>query len=120
MGAFYLLRSKESWMSTGIDLTSKNFSAEVEQSTVPVLVDFWAEWCMPCKMITPHVEDLAKTYAGKIKVGSVNVDNESELAGRFNIISIPTLMVFKGGKVIRQQVGALPKHAIEKLFADQI
>lgn len=107
-------------MSTGIELTAKNFSAEVERSTVPVLVDFWAEWCMPCKMIAPHVEDLAKTYAGKLKVGSVNVDNESELAGRFNIISIPTLIVFKDGKVVKQQVGALPKHAIEKLFADQI
>ena len=107
-------------MSAGIELTSKNFAAEVEQSTIPVLVDFWAEWCMPCKMIGPHIEDLAKPYAGGPKVGKAHVDNENELAGRFNIISIPTLMVFKGGKVIRQQPGALPKQAIEKLFADQI
>lgn len=107
-------------MSSGINLTSKNFATEVEQSSVPVLVDFWAEWCMPCKMIAPHVEDLAKTYAGKLKVGSVNVDNESDLASRFNIISIPTLMVFKDGQVVKQQVGALPKHAIEKMFAEHL
>ncbi len=100
-------------MSAGIELTSKNFATEVEQSTIPVLVDFWAEWCMPCKMIGPHIEDLAKTYAGRLKVGKVNV-------GRFSIISIPTLMVFKNGKVVRQQPGALPKQAIEKLFADQL
>ena len=107
-------------MSTGIELTSKNFAAEVEQSTIPVLIDFWAEWCMPCRMIAPHVEELAKAYEGRLKVGKVNVDNEAELAGRFNIISIPTLMVYKGGKMIRQQPGALPKNAIEKLFADQL
>ncbi len=107
-------------MSAGIELTSKNFAAEVEQSPIPVLVDFWAEWCMPCRMIGPHIDDLAKTYAGRLKVGKVNVDNEAELAGRFNIISIPTLMVFKDGKVVRQQPGALPKQAIEKLFADQL
>ncbi len=107
-------------MSAGIELTSKNFAAEVEQSPIPVLIDFWAEWCMPCRMIAPHVDELAKTYEGRLKVGKVNVDNEAELAGRFNIISIPTLMVYKGGKMIRQQPGALPKNAIEKLFADQL
>jgi thioredoxin 1 len=107
-------------MSAGIELTAKNFAAEVEQSSIPVLVDFWAEWCMPCRMIGPHIDDLAKTYSGRLKVGKVNVDNEAELAGRFNIISIPTLMVFKDGKVVRQQPGALPKQAIEKLFADQL
>jgi len=107
-------------MSAGIELTSKNFAAEVEQSTVPVLVDFWAEWCMPCRMIAPHIDELAKTYEGRLKVGKVNVDNEAELAGRFNIISIPTLMVFKDGKIVRQQPGALPKQAIEKLFIDQL
>jgi thioredoxin 1 len=71
-------------------------------------------------MIAPHVDELAKAYEGKLKVGNVNVDNEAELAGRFNIISIPTLMVYNGGKMIRQQPGALPKKAIEKLFADQL
>ncbi len=107
-------------MSAGIELTSKNFESEVEKSTVPVLVDFWAEWCMPCRMVAPHIDEIAKNYAGKLKVGKVNVDNEAELAGRFNIVSIPTLMVFNKGKVVRQQPGALPKQAIEKLFADQL
>ncbi len=107
-------------MSAGIELTARNFATEVEQSTIPVLVDFWAEWCMPCRMIAPHIDELAKTYAGKLKVGKVNVDNETDLASRFNIVSIPTLMVFKNGKIVRQQPGALPKQAIEKLFADQL
>ena len=107
-------------MSAEIELTSKNFAVEVEQSSIPVLIDFWAEWCMPCKMIAPHIDDLAKTYEGRLKVCKVNVDNEAELAGRFNIISIPTLMVYKNGKLVRQQPGALPKQAIEKLFSDQL
>ncbi len=105
-------------MSAGLEITAANFAAEVEQSTVPVLVDFWAEWCMPCKMIGPHIDELAKTYAGKIKVGKVNVDNEPVLAGKFNIISIPTLMVFKDGQVIKQKLGAQPKHEIENMFKD--
>lgn len=103
-------------MSAGIELTAKNFAAEVEQSSVPVLVDFWAEWCNPCRMIAPFIDDLAKTYAGRIKIGKVNVDNESELAGRFNIVSIPTLIVFKDGQPAMQKVGALPKQAIEAMF----
>lgn len=107
-------------MSAGIELTAKNFAAEVEQSAVPVLVDFWAEWCNPCRMIAPFIDDLAKTYAGKIKVGKVNVDNESELATRFNIVSIPTLIVFKDGQPAHQKVGALPKQAIEAMFKDLI
>ncbi len=105
-------------MSAGLEITAANFAAEVEQSKVPVLVDFWAEWCMPCKMIGPHIDELAKTYAGKIKVGKVNVDNEPVLAGKFNIISIPTLMVFKDGQVIKQKLGAQPKHEIETMFKD--
>jgi len=107
-------------MSAGIELTTANFVTEVEPPGVPVLVDFWAEWCMPCRMIGPHIDDLAKTYAGKIKIAKVNVDNQPELAGRFNIISIPTLILFKDGKVHRQKVGALPKHDIEALFKDVI
>jgi thioredoxin 1 len=107
-------------MSAGIELGAANFAAEVEQSSVPVLVDFWAEWCMPCRMIGPHIDDLAKTYAGRIKVGKVNVDNESDLASRFNIISIPTLIVFKDGKPYKQKVGALPKHEIENMFKELV
>lgn len=100
--------------------TDSNFESEVLKSQVPVLVDFWAEWCMPCRMIAPHIDDLAKTYAGRLKVCKVNVDNESQLAERFGIVSIPTLMVFNGGTMIKQQAGALPKNAIERLFADQL
>lgn len=105
-------------MSTEITLTSANFDTEVMQSTTPVLIDFWAEWCMPCKMVAPLIDQIASQYAGKLKVGKVNVDEESELANRFGIISIPTLLVIKDGQVVRQRVGALPKHELENLFKD--
>ena len=107
-------------MSAGIAVTAANFEAEVEKSAVPVLLDFWAEWCMPCRMIAPLVEDLAKAYQGRLKVGSINVDQEADLASRYNIISIPTLIVLKDGQVYRQKVGAVPKHEIEALFKDLI
>lgn len=107
-------------MSAEIALTSANFEAEVLKSSVPVLIDFWAEWCMPCKMIGPVVEQLASDYAGRLKVAKVNVDQESDLAGQHNIVSIPTLLVYKDGKVVRQKVGAVPKHEIENLFKDLV
>jgi len=107
-------------MSAEISLTSENFDAEVLQSALPVLIDFWAEWCMPCKMIGPTVEQLAVQYAGRLKVCSVDVDQQGELAGQHGIISIPTLLVYKDGKKVRQKVGALPKHEIEILFKDLI
>ncbi|MGO8695014.1 MAG: thioredoxin [Rectinemataceae bacterium] len=103
-------------MSEEITVTTSNFQKEVMESSVPVLIDFWAEWCMPCKMIAPSLEQLAETYKGKLRVGKVNVDVESDLAARFNIISIPTLMVFKEGKSLAQKAGALPKREIENLF----
>jgi len=105
-------------MSAEITVTSANFEAEVLKSPVPVLVDFWAEWCMPCKMISPLVDQLASDYAGRMKVVKVNVDQESELAGEHNIVSIPTLLVYKDGKVVRQKVGAVPKHELENLIKD--
>lgn len=107
-------------MAKEVTLTSANFEDEVQNSAIPVLVDFWAEWCVPCKMISPILEEIAEDFDGKIKVGKINVDQEEALAGRFNIISIPTLMVFKGGEVVNQQVGAGSRDAIEKLFADYI
>ena len=107
-------------MSAEVTLSSQNFEKEVLKSPVPVLVDFWAEWCMPCKMIEPVVGELAASYAGKLKVGKVNVDDEGELAERFGILSIPTLLVFKGGEMVRQQVGAASKPAIEGLFKEFI
>ncbi len=105
-------------MSTEVTLTASNFDAEVLQSPTPVLIDFWAEWCMPCKMVAPLVDQIASQYEGKLKVGKVNVDTESELANKFGIISIPTLLVMKDGKVVKQRVGALPKHELENLFKD--
>lgn len=92
-------------------ITSENFENEVLKSDKPVLLDFWASWCGPCKMISPVVDQIADEYAD-IKVGKVNVDEETELARQFNIMSIPTLLVFKGGKLVNQSVGVIPKQAI--------
>jgi thioredoxin 1 len=107
-------------MSTEIVITAENFESEVMASDKPVLLDFWAEWCMPCRMIAPSVEQLAGVYGDRLKVGTVNVDVEGDLATRFGIVSIPTLMVFKGGELVRQKLGALPKHEIEALFKDLV
>ena len=103
-------------MSNEITVTASNFQKEVLESPIPVLLDFWAGWCNPCRMIAPSVEQLATAYDGKARVGKVDVDAEPELAARFNIISIPTLIVFKGGSIAAQKVGALPKHEIEALI----
>jgi thioredoxin 1 len=107
-------------MSDEVVLTKANFEAEVGASAVPVLVDFWASWCGPCRMIAPSLEAIAKDYAGKLKVGKVNVDEENDLASRFGIVSIPTLMLFKDGKEAAKKVGAVPKPDIEAMFKGQI
>ena len=99
-----------------ITVTGANFQKEVLESPLPVLLDFWAEWCNPCRMIAPSISQLAEAYKGKISVGKVNVDAESDLAAQYGIISIPTLMVFKGGQLVEQKVGAFPKHDIEALI----
>ena len=90
-------------------VTEKNFDAEVLKSSVPVLVDFWAEWCGPCRMIAPIIDEVAKELAGKIKVVKINIDEAQDLATSFNIMSIPTLLIFKNGKPVEQLVGAMPK-----------
>ena len=92
-----------------IHLSNDTWSTEVMQSTVPVLVDFWAEWCSPCKIIIPALNELAGELAGKLKIGKVNVDENQELAGKFYIRSIPTLLIIKDGAVQEQMVGALSK-----------
>ena len=107
-------------MANQVTITNDNFQAEVEQSDLPVLIDFWAEWCMPCKMVAPVVEELAQAYDGKLKVGKVDVDAEGDLAARFNVMSIPTIIVFKGGEVVGQRVGAVPRPAIEELFKELV
>ena len=92
-----------------LHLDEKNFNEEVVNSPTPVLVDFWAEWCGPCKMIAPVLEQLSAELQGKMKIAKVNVDESPQLAGQFNVMSIPTLLVFKGGKPVDQIVGAMPK-----------
>ena len=92
-----------------IELTNENFDAEVLQSELPVLVDFWATWCGPCMMLGPIVAEVATEYAGRVKVGKVNVDNAPELAARYGITSIPVLLLFRKGEVAKTSVGFVPK-----------
>jgi thioredoxin 1 len=93
-----------------------NFETEVLQSNIPVLVDFWASWCQPCKAIAPHVDALAEDYEGKVKVGKVNVDENPATPAKYGIRGIPTLILFKDGKVVDQVVGAVPKAQLEALL----
>ena len=98
------------------EFTDANFENEVLKSEQPCLVDFWAEWCGPCRMVGPVVEEIAKDYEGKLKVGKVNVDQNTQTASKYGIMSIPSLLLFKQGKVVDQIVGAVPKkHMIEKI-----
>ena len=103
-------------MSETIEFTDGNFEGEVLKSDKPCLVDFWAEWCGPCRMVGPIVEEIAKEYAGKLKVGKLNVDQNGQTAAKYGIMSIPSLLIFNGGKVVDQIVGAVPK----KQFAEKI
>ena len=100
-----------------IILTENNFEKEVLQSEIPVLVDFWATWCGPCRMLAPTIAKIAEEQEGKLKVCKLDVDEVPEIAARYGISSIPTLMVFRNGVVVKSSVGVIPKAAIEAMFA---
>lgn len=102
-----------------INLTKENFEQEVLKSDKPVLVDFWAPWCGPCKMMGPVIEQFAKDYEGKYVVGKVNVDQQGELAQQYDIMSIPAIMVFKDGKIAASTVGYTPADILEKMIGEK-
>ena len=99
-----------------LKITRENFENEVMKSNIPVLIDFWAPWCGPCRMMGPIIEQLAEEYEGKAKVGKVNVDEEGELSQAFGVMSIPTIVLVEDGKVVKQAVGARPKAEVEAML----
>ncbi len=103
-------------MSDVIDVTDQSFEAEVLQADVPAVVDFWAEWCAPCRQIAPIIKELAATYDGKVKVVKVDVDANPNTAGKYGVRSIPTVLAISGGQVVEQLVGARPRSAFDEMF----
>lgn len=99
-----------------VQLTTGNFKQEVENGSLPILVDFWAPWCGPCRAVAPVLEQLAEKYNGKLKIGKVNVDNESSLASMFRIMSIPTLILFNNGKAVQQMIGLRSVQELEDML----
>ena len=99
-----------------VQFTDDNFDAEVLKSATPVLVDFWATWCAPCKAIAPMIDTIADEFSGKVKVGKVNVDENPNTPGQYGVRGIPTLILFKDGKVVDQLVGAVPKNQLEEFI----
>jgi thioredoxin 1 len=97
-------------------VSTQTWEQEILNSTQPVLVDFWATWCAPCRALAPTIDALATQFAGKVKVAKLDVDENPDVAARFGVQSIPTLLVFKGGRVVEQRIGALPKSELERLL----
>ena len=107
-------------MAYPIEVTDATFEEEVINADIPVLVDFWADWCAPCKMIAPIVEELAEEYDGQVKFGKLDVDSNPKVATNYGIRGIPTLLIFKGGEPVDQVVGAVPKSALKKRLDEAI
>ena len=105
---------------SSLTITTDNFESEVLKSQVPVLLDFWAPWCGPCKMIGPIIDQIAAEYSGRVKVGKINVDENGDIAQQHGIVSIPTLVVYKDAAIAAQKNGAAPKHDIEAMFKNLI
>ena len=105
---------------TTVKIDKNNFQADVLQAAEPVVVDFWAEWCGPCKMIAPALDEIATEMGGKVKIAKVNIDENPELAAQFGVRSIPTLMIFKGGEVADMKVGAAPKTALSSWISGNV
>ena len=103
-----------------IILTDENFEKEVLESDIPCLVDFWAPWCGPCRMLGPVIEEVAREYQGKVKVGKLNVDEGTLTASKYGIMSIPTVVLFDKGKTVEQSVGAVPKEQLAAMFKSYI
>lgn len=103
-----------------VEITDANFETEVKNSNVPVLVDFWATWCGPCKAIAPHLEALGQEYAGKVKIGKLDVDEQTKTATTFGIRSIPTMILFKNGEPVDQIIGGVPKNKIEEVITKHL
>ena len=106
-------------MST-LHFTDANFKKEVLESNIPTLVDFWASWCGPCKMIAPHIDELAKEYAGKMKIGKIDVDANPKVATEYGVMSIPTIVFFKNGKVLNQVAGAISKPDLKRNIEENL
>ena len=107
-------------VSAGITITGDNFEQEVVHSTLPVLIDFWAPWCGPCRILGPLIDQLADEYQGRVKIGKVNIDEENDLALQHGIASIPALILYKDGVIAGQKNGAIPKRDIEVMFKDYV
>ena len=102
--------------SKAIQITNRTFDEKVSGSSRPVLVDFWAEWCAPCRMLSPTIDQIAEDYDGKVTVGKINIDEEPELAQRFGVMSIPTLILFKDGSIVSRSVGVVGKDKISAML----